>query len=150
MVTLTPPEPHQPTPTPAPGLPVPSGPACVLCGTAAVVHWQRRPTDDELAAHHDLLQQRHARARALADPQHALPEPPPLPGSQELTQTVYACGPHAITLDAAARIHLSSCTAPNEADLPGCDCTPEPLPPIEELPGEQPQQLPEHWVPGGQ
>jgi hypothetical protein len=51
-------------------------------------------------------------------------------------------------MDAAALVHASSCTAPNEADLPGCDCTPEPLPEPEPVDEPAPTLLPEHWTTG--
>ena len=54
------------------------------------------------------------RRRSAADPTH--------------TDSVYACGPHAITLGAAAHIHQATCTAPDAAHVPACSCTPEPLP----------------------
>jgi hypothetical protein len=41
---------------------------------------------------------------------------------------VYACGPHAIGLDAAAHIHQATCTAPDPARVPACSCTPTALP----------------------
>lgn len=46
---------------------------------------------------------------------------------------VFACGDHAITLDAAARTHQPEC-APVLKNLPSCGCTPEPLPAPDELP----------------
>jgi hypothetical protein len=112
------------------------------------VNWLRRPTDDELAEVVKAEQDRRDQIRLLADPQLPEPEFGPLPTADGMTRAVYACGPHAIAMDAAALIHASSCTAPNEADLPGCDCTPEPPPvaPTEETPGPV---LPDHWVTGG-
>jgi hypothetical protein len=112
------------------------------------VHWLRRPTDDELAEVVKAEQDRRNQILLLADPQLPAPVFGPLPSAEGMTRTVYACGPHAITMDAAALIHASSCTAPNDADLPGCDCTPEALPPApaEEAPV---RALPEHWVTGG-
>lgn len=139
-------------PTPVPAVPaVPVGPTCAMCGQEAVVHWLRRPTDDELAQLVAVEEARRAEVRQLADPQ--LPEPvfPALPSSQDTTRVVYACAAHAITLDAASRIHTGSCTAPNEADLPGCDCTPEP-PPADRAPEAEeeapPSRLPASWVTG--
>lgn len=86
------------TPTPSP--------ACgrTACTTPAVVHWTRRLTAAELGA-------------VPADQHNA---------SMQLM--VYACGPHAITLDLAAHVHQSGCSGPNSAALPTCDCSPEPLP----------------------
>ncbi|MFF4403821.1 hypothetical protein [Streptomyces sp. NPDC001404] len=94
----------QPMPAPSPM----AGPVCRLCGERAVVHWQRRLTEAEFAAH---LTLEHAAVQA------------------EYTTVVFACAAHAITLDAAARVHQATCTAPSARDLPGCDCTPEPAPP---------------------
>ncbi|MFI5880806.1 hypothetical protein [Streptomyces sp. NPDC051554] len=130
-----------------PGLP--AGPVCAECMGPAVVHWQRRPTCDELD---DILRtegNRRVQALKLADVQKPAPTFPPLPTAADTTRIVHACATHAITIEAAALIHASFCTAPNEADLPGCDCTPEPWPaaPVEE---EQVWALPDHWVSGGQ
>jgi hypothetical protein len=137
---------------PAPAAPQSPGPVCAACGGEAVVHWQRRPTDDELAEVVAVEKDRRAEIRLLADRQMAAPEFGPLPTADGMTRTVYACGAHAIVLEAASRTHLSSCTAPNDADLPGCDCTPEPLPerplePDDEEPAAS--RLPAHWVTGG-
>ncbi|MGV9427067.1 hypothetical protein ACWDO7_22625 [Streptomyces sp. NPDC003656] len=173
MDTLTPPSPTSPEPTPFPAVPghpveahplpaapepasaptalptPPAGPACSACAAPAVVHWQRHPTDDELAALHQVEEDRRAHARLLADPQQDPPVFPPLPTAGDTLIAVYACGRHAITLEAAAHIHQSCCTAPNDADLPGCDCTPEPLPTAPET--EEPRiELPAHWLPGDQ
>jgi hypothetical protein len=111
------------------------------------VHWLRRPTDAEVAEVAQAEQDRRDEALLLADPQLPAPVFGPLPTAEGMTRAVYACGPHAITMDAAARIHTCSCTAPNDADLPGCDCTPGPIPdaPMEEEPM---LALPEHWVTG--
>lgn len=128
--------------------PMPSGPFCATCPEPAVVNWQRRPTDDELAEVIAVEQSRREQQILLADPQLPAPEFGPLPTADGMTRTVYACGPHAITMDAAALIHASTCTAPNEDHLPGCDCTPEPHPadPPEEAPAST---LPDHWVTDG-
>lgn len=124
-----------------------SGPACTACGEPAIVHWLRRLTDDELDEVHRVESERRAEVLRLADPQLPAPVFPPLQTGEDFTRTVYSCGPHAITMDAAALVHASSCTAPNDADLPGCDCTPEPPP---EAPIEPPTApLPDHWVTGG-
>lgn len=37
---------------------------------------------------------------------------------------VFACAEHEVSPDLAALTHLSTCTAPNAADLPNCDCQP--------------------------
>jgi hypothetical protein len=114
----------------------------------AIVHWLRRLTDDELDEVRRIESERRAEVLRLADPQLPAPAFPSLPSGEDFTRTVYACGPHAITMDAAALVHASSCTAPNDADLPGCDCTPEPAP--DAPPEEEPvQALPDHWVTGG-
>lgn len=126
--------------------PLPTGPTCAACGDAAVVNWRRRLTDDELAAHIAAEQERRDQALLLADPQQPPPVFPPLPDGSDDTRTVYACGPHAIHMDAAALIHQGSCTAPNPDHLPGCDCTPEALP---EPADEEPSRLPAHWQTGG-
>lgn len=143
------PSPDWPEPAPAPAPVVPavlSGPVCAACGAEAVVNWRRRLTDDELAEHIRLEQERRDQVLLLADPQLPAPVFPPLPDGSDDTRTVYACGPHAIHMDAAALIHASSCTAPNETDLPGCDCTPELHP--DDAP-EPPNTLPDHWQTGG-
>lgn len=142
-------QPTPPQPAPVPSIPI--GPTCVACGGEAVVHWQRRPTDDELDALIETEQSRRAEALLLADEQQPAPVFPPLPTAADTTRTVYACANHAITLDGAARVHLGSCTAPNEADLPGCDCTPESPPaPEPRASASTKSRLPAHWVAGGQ
>lgn len=158
MATPTP-QPATPDPTPpaetpaaAPALVMPSGPACTGCGDEAVVHWRRRPTDEELAELVGAEESRRADRRTLADPQQAAPTFPPLPTSADTTRTVYACARHAITLDGAARIHQATCTAPNEQHLPDCDCTPEPAAADRPEPDSgppAPSRLPEHWITGG-
>ncbi|MFJ8006082.1 hypothetical protein [Streptomyces fagopyri] len=145
MDSLTPPAPTIPI-EPASPPALPEGPVCTQCAAPALVNWRRRLTDTELADHLALERERRAEARLLADPQRTPPPDLPLPTAQELTRIVYACGAHAISLEAAAHIHASACTAPNEADLPGCDCTPEVAPkePLDVVP-----ELPAHWIPGG-
>lgn len=150
-----------PSPSPdfpaAPPLPEPvtpaatAGPVCAACGDQAVVHWRRRPTEAELAEYVAAEQARRADVLALADPQLPKPQFGPLPTAHDMTRTVYSCGPHAITLDGASRIHQSTCTAPAETDLPGCSCTPEipagPNPEADEETTES--RLPAHWLSGG-
>ncbi|MBK3624920.1 hypothetical protein JHN59_08670 [Streptomyces sp. MBT49] len=154
MDTLTSPGPEFPTTPqapaePTPALPpMPAGPVCALCSAAALVHWQRRPTDDELNEIRATEEKRRIHALKMADVQHPEPAFPPLPTAADTLRAVYACGRHAITLDGAARIHSSSCTAPNEADLPGCDCTPTSPPPAP-LEEDTATELPEHWLTGG-
>lgn len=145
MDALTPPS----DPAPAPVSPVTApGPTCAACTAPAVVHWLRRPTDDEASEVIQAEQRRRDVLRQLSDPQLPPPEFGPLPSADDMTRAVYACAGHAITADAASRVHASSCTAPNDADLPGCDCTPERLPqdPVAEEPGPA---LPDSWVTGG-
>ncbi|MFJ8345034.1 hypothetical protein ACIQ9J_01395 [Streptomyces sp. NPDC094153] len=115
------------------------------------MQWQRRPTDDEIDAAITVEQSRRDYARQMADPQAPAPDFGPLPTGNDTTIAVYACGQHAISMDAAARVHASSCTAPNDADLPDCDCTPEPLPQqAAEEPTPAASELPAHWLPGGE
>ena len=71
------------------------------------------------------------RRRAATDPEHA--------------EAVLACATHGITLELAAHVHAPTCTAPNPAHLPACDCTPEPLPPAEPFTPAPPQNLPASW-----
>lgn len=135
-------------PAPAPVEPLPAGPRCTACGEPALVHWLRRPTDEELAEVVAAEQDRREQIRLLADPQLPAPGFRPPPTADDTTRIVFACGPHAITLDGASLTHASSCTAPNDADLPDCDCTPEtpPKAPPEEPPA---MALPDHWLPAG-
>ncbi|MFE7930738.1 hypothetical protein ACFU6S_18745 [Streptomyces sp. NPDC057456] len=152
MDTLTSPGPEFPTTAQPPAEPTEAlppmslGPACSLCSAAALVHWQRRPTDDELDEIRATEEKRRIIALKMADAQQPEPVFPPLPTAADTLRTVYACGRHAITLDGASRIHGSACTAPNEADLPGCDCTPVSLP---TAPLETATELPAHWLTGG-
>jgi hypothetical protein len=132
------------TPTPAP-----TGPVCAGCGDKAVVNWQRRLTDAELTAHVALEQEKRDQRMLLADPQKTPPDFGPLPTAADCTRPVYACGPHAIAMDAAALVHAKGCTAPAEADLPGCDCTPEPAPTRQAAAEPEAARLPEHWITGG-
>lgn len=62
------------------------------------------------------------------------------------TEPVYACGQHAISLNAAACVHQPTCPAPDPARLPACGCTPEPLPPAEPMTSGQTTTLPTGWV----
>jgi hypothetical protein len=149
-------EPEAPAPVATPA--APTGPVCTACGTEAVVNWRRRPTDDEHAAHITLEQERRNERLLLADPQQPAPTFPPLPTAHDTTITVYACPGHAISMEAASRIHQAHCTAPNGQPADGtnpveCDCTPEPPPapapdPVEDD-GQAASRLPAHWVTGG-
>ncbi|BFP50035.1 hypothetical protein KCMC57_64030 (plasmid) [Kitasatospora sp. CMC57] len=93
------------------------------CGTDPVVQWRRRPTDAELGT---------VLARAATLSTDGEPEQPaglaPPPTAATTVVAVQACGRHAIGMDLAARIHSANCTAPDPEHLPGCGCTPEPLP----------------------
>lgn len=61
------------------------------------------------------------------------------------TDAVYACRLHAIELEAAGRVHQAACTAPNLAQLPACDCTPE-VPPHDPDPAGPTVTLATGWV----
>ncbi len=146
MDTFTP----QPSPEPveAPSDAVPAGPVCGACSNAALVNWRRRPTEDEVGEVVAAEQTRRDHVLLLADKQLPPPVFPPLPSADDMTRTIYACGPHAIHMEAASRIHQATCTAPNEDNLPDCDCTPEPHPkgaPEAEL---AESRLPAHWQTG--
>ncbi|MFE4867717.1 hypothetical protein [Streptomyces sp. NPDC056682] len=116
---------------------------CSACGATPLVHWQRRLTDAELADYIGLEQARRDEQILLADPQQATPVFGPLPTAADVTRAVHACGQHAIGMNAAALIHAKTCTAPNPATLPACNCTPEPAPPPEPAPTASP--LPVSW-----
>lgn len=128
----------------APAAPGRPGPTCHAadCTEPPLVQWQRRLTDHELAVEHAIIRGRQNAAYLMRDTQ--LPDPvfPPLPGPEDFTTAVYACGEHAIGIDAAARIHQAHCAGPDGDQLPECGCEPE------ALPGPDPvveQQLPAHW-----
>jgi hypothetical protein len=70
--------------------------------------------------------------RSADDPTHTVP--------------VYACGPHAIGLAAAAQVHLVTCTAPDPVHVPACSCTPEPLPAPELIGPNSSVTLSTGWV----
>src|SRR5690348_11195057 len=114
------------------------------CTTPPLVQWQRRPTSTELDGIVTIEQDRRAQALLLADPQQPAPEFGPLPTAQDTLIPVYGCGQHAIRIGLAALVHASDCTAPNLADLPSCNCTPEPAPPPQPMHTEA-QPLPDHW-----
>lgn len=61
------------------------------------------------------------------------------------TDAVFGCPVHAITVDAAAHVHVPTCTAPDPARVPACNCTPEPLPPGR-MPDPATQTLPTGWT----
>ncbi|MFG2412284.1 hypothetical protein [Streptomyces goshikiensis] len=135
------------TPAPQPVEPASGGPTCGLCGGPAVVHWQRRLTDDEFADHLALHQYRQDTKRLLADPQLPEPAPVPPPAPTDCTRIVHGCADHAIGIDTAAHIHAKTCTAPAVEDLPGCDCKPEAMPTPE--PEPEPVQPPASWITEG-
>ncbi|MEU1371993.1 hypothetical protein ABZ454_38790 [Streptomyces sp. NPDC005803] len=112
------------------------------------MNWQRRPTEAEIADVIAAEEARRAVLLVLADPQLPPPEFGPLPTGDGMTRTVYACGAHAISLDGASLVHKSTCTAPNPADLPGCNCVPEPSVPTPPGEATPPNLLPDHWVVG--
>ncbi|MFG3287266.1 hypothetical protein ACGF3G_00380 [Streptomyces sp. NPDC048179] len=135
-----------PAPTPAPV--VSTGPFCAACGELAAVNWARRPTADEVTEVIKTELLRREQLLLLADPQLPAPDFGPLPTGDGMTRTVYACVDHAISLDGASLIHACTCTAPNPADLPDCDCTPE-VPDPE--PMDDPlvaRMVPAHWTTG--
>lgn len=119
---------------------------CGACTSSAVVQWRRRPTAQEIAEAVAVEEARREQLLASADPRLPLPVFGPLPTGEDMIRTVYACAAHGITLDAAARIHMDTCTAPNPALAPGCDCTPEV--PVPDPPAAPPVQLPAHWITG--
>lgn len=135
-----------PIPGPAP-LPPSTTPGCSFtgCTTPPLVQWQRRPAESEFAALVAAEQSRRAAILASADPQAPAPVFGPLPGPGDFTIAVFGCGPHAIGMDLAARVHGPDCAAPNDGDLPGCNCTPEPLPEPEPMHAEV-ATLPDHWA----
>jgi hypothetical protein len=111
------------------------------------VNWQRRPTQTEVSAVIETETERRTELLILADPQLPRPQFGPLPTGDGMTRAVYACAEHAISLDGAAHLHESNCTAPNEADLPGCNCTPA-APEQEAAEPASSVQLPDHWITG--
>ncbi|MEU2426904.1 hypothetical protein ABZ619_38830 [Streptomyces sp. NPDC007851] len=124
----------------------PSRKPCAACDQDAVVNWLRRLTDAEVAEVVAVEEERRAEILRHADQQLPPPEFGPLPTGDGMTRTVLACAQHAITLDAAALVHQKTCTAPDPAVLPGCNCTPEASQP--EAPPAVPDDLPDHWVTG--
>lgn len=78
------------------------------CTRDLVGQWQRRPTEAELDE------------QTAADPAS--------------TVAVHACDVHAITTVLAQHVHQASCVSPDPKTLPGCSCSPEPLPAPDPLP----------------
>ena len=71
------------------------------------------------------------------------------PDDPDRTWAVYACGKHAIGLEAAALVHQPGCPAPDPDRLPACGCTPEPAPEDQPTPGAgdlPTTTLPTGWV----
>lgn len=114
-------------------------PNCNACGTNAVVQWQRRPSEAELA---DLVAVEQDRQTGLGLPaeQHRLPT------ADETVIAVFACAPHAIHMELAARIHAATCQAPHDDHLPDCDCEPEPLPEPDHAGIDDMVTLPTGWT----
>lgn len=121
----------------------PTGPACGTCDDPAIVHWQRRLLDDEIAVEHAKEKDRRAEVltrykqlvASLEGSGNQPPAPPefgPIPDHADSTTVVYACAQHAIDPEPAARVHQAACA--------GCDCNPEPPPEPEPDP-----ELPPGW-----
>jgi hypothetical protein len=111
------------------------------CTAAPLAQWRRRLTETELTAELTAEQGRRAERHTLRDVEQPEPIFGPMPTAADYTLAVYACGTHAIGLDAAALVHAATCSGPNSHSLPACDCTPEPAVPTL-LPE---QELPAHW-----
>ncbi|MEU1800893.1 hypothetical protein [Streptomyces sp. NPDC019937] len=141
--------PTAPDPMPAP--PEALTLQCTLGDAPAAVQWQRRLTDAEFQPILDAEQARRDEILLLADPTQPPPVFGPMPDPSDYTIAVYACAAHGISLDLAARIHQATCTAPAVADLPGCNCSPEPTPeptPEADRAFSAARPLPDHWVTG--
>lgn len=117
---------------------------CRACSDTAVVHWRRRLTDEEFAAHTALERSRREAVVQLSDLREPVLPFGPLPMPADCSITVFACADHAIALDAAALIHQAACTAPSIRDLPGCNCTPEPAS-APDAAGPNARPLPPGW-----
>jgi hypothetical protein len=98
------------------------------CANPAVVQWSRRPTAAELSALIYAEQSRRDEVLLLASPDLPTPSFGDLPTTAGTVVPVFGCLQHAVSVDLAPFVHLSTCTAPNPATLPKCDCSPEPLP----------------------
>jgi hypothetical protein len=121
----------------------PAAPPCDACGGESYVHWLRRLTPDETAVERDKEEDRRAKILALADTQAPPPVFPPLPDYGTWVHAVYGCLSHAIAQDAAALVHQATCTAPDPAKLPACNCIPETAPAPDADP--TPRPLPPGW-----
>jgi hypothetical protein len=136
------------TPQPVAPEPIPlmsAGPACENCGQPALAQWQRRLTDAELAV--ELAAERTRREEAYLLRNVQLPDPDfgPMPTGADYVRAVFACGNHAIDIEAAASIHEATCTGPHgdHTPHPKCTCTPEPLPAADTGPLDP--GSPAHW-----
>lgn len=131
------------TPPPVAAPPKPK-PVChgTGCTVRPLVQWRRRLTAIELATELAAEQARRAERYTLRDTQQPEPDFGLMPTAADYTRAVYACGSHAISMDAAPMVHAADCSGPNSPALPACDCTPEPSTPTP-LPV---QELPDHWV----
>lgn len=133
-----------PAPDAAPDTPLAVGPACNICGNQErLFQWQRRLTDTEFVNHLALEKARRDERLRLADPEQPEPDFGPMPTPADCVTPVFGCVNHAISGDAASLIHQGTCTAPDPAHLPGCNCTPEPAPKPE--PDPVPALLPPGW-----
>lgn len=121
-------------------------PHCQACPSEAVVHWVRRPTAVELASAIASETSRRDDITLLSDPDNP-PTFSDMPSAPDTVMAVYACVAHSLTLELAAHIHASGCTAPNVATLPNCDCSPEPLPSNDE--SESDGSSPDRVMPTG-
>ena len=116
------------------------------CTATPLVHWQRRLTETEVAVEHAREQGRRDARMLLRDTQLPAPDFGPLPDPDSYSYLVHACGPHAIDIDAAARVHQADCAGPDSPDLPDCGCEPETPP---EPAAQMEHELPAHWMAGG-
>jgi len=122
--------------------------ACAAPGCTNVpqVQWRRRPTDAEFADVLAAEQARRAEILALSDPDQPTPLFGPLPTQGDTVRAVYACGGHAIAATAGVLVHQPTCTAPDPAVLPACNCTPEPPPAPPASPSTGTVTLSTGWV----
>lgn len=129
-------------------LPASPGPTChgTACRERPLVQWRRRLTAAELDVELAIEQGRRDARYALRDVRKPPPIEGPMPTGDNYVHAVYACGPHAITIDAAALVHEATCLGPNSPTLPACGCTPEPTPAPQPVAA---QKLPAHWATGG-
>jgi hypothetical protein len=113
------------------------------CSRGLVAQWQRRPS----AAEMDEEFGPGSAARAEFAVEAAAGGPVELgaqPSAASSTVAVHACDVHAITTVLAQHVHEASCVGPDSKSLPGCGCSPEPLPvtaPLQDV-----ITLPTGWV----